>query len=237
MQRYTPRDIIVLVAIAALFLWSFSRSRNQTWEEFALSLLALVVAVTFHECAHATVALLLGDTTAKLLGRVSLNPIRHLDLWGSLTFLFIGFGWGKPVPVNGNNMRGVSPLVGYAISALAGPASNVLLAFLATLPFRFLASDDSLMSDYLFEFAQALVIVNVGLAAFNFLPIPPLDGFSLARLVLPYSASEFLAQYGMFILIGLVFIPQFLGRQFDILSMLMRPLQASILQLVTIGLR
>ena len=237
MQRYTPRDIIVLVAIAALFFWSFSRSRNQSWEEFALQLLALVVAVTFHEFAHAFVALQLGDSTAKLLGRVSLNPMRHLDLWGSLTFLFIGFGWGKPVPVNGSNMRRVNPLVGYAISALAGPASNVLLAFIATLPFRFLTLDDSVTSDLMVEFLRQLIFVNVGLAAFNFLPIPPLDGFSLARLVLPYNVSDFLSQYGMFILIGLVFIPQFLGRQFDVLSMLMRPLQAFIIQLVTFGLR
>ncbi|MCC7371341.1 MAG: site-2 protease family protein [Chloroflexi bacterium] len=237
MQRYTPRDIVVLVAIAALFIWSYSRTRGQTWEEFALSLVALVVAVTFHECAHATVALMLGDPTAKLLGRVSLNPIRHLDLWGSLTFLFIGFGWGKPVPVNGHNMRRVSPLVGYAISALAGPASNVLLAFIATLPLRFVSAQSAFVDPLVFEFLQALLFVNIGLAAFNFLPIPPLDGFSLARLVLPPKVSDFLSQYGMFILIALVFLPQFFGRQFDFLTLVMRPLQSVIFQLVTFGLR
>ena len=88
---------------------------------FGLSIVALVAAVTFHEFAHAFVALRLGDATAKLLGRVSLNPIRHLDLFGSLAFLFFGFGWGKPVPINPYNMRGVSPLVGAAISAHCRP--------------------------------------------------------------------------------------------------------------------
>src|SRR5215217_8582513 len=136
MQRFTPRDIVVLGLIAALFVWSFARSSSRSLEEFAFFLVALVLAVSFHECAHAVVALGLGDSTAKLLGRVSLNPIRHLDLFGSLAFLFVGFGWGKPVPINPYNMRGVSPMVGAAISALAGPASNVLLAFIATIPFR-----------------------------------------------------------------------------------------------------
>src|SRR5262249_3988508 len=136
MQRYTPRDIVVLALVAALLIWSFAHSSSMTPEEFAFFLVAIVIAVTFHECAHATVALALGDATAKLLGRVSLNPIRHLDLFGSLAFLFIHFGWGKPVPINPYNMRGVSPLVGAAISAIAGPVSNVLLAFLVTVPIR-----------------------------------------------------------------------------------------------------
>src|SRR5215207_2562151 len=139
MQRYTPRDIVVLALIAGLFFWSFAQSSSRSLEEFAFFLLALVLAVSFHECAHATVALLLGDSTAKLLGRVSLNPIRHLDLFGSMAFLFIGFGWGKPVPINPYNMRGVSPLVGAAISAIAGPVSNVLFAFLVSIPFRLIA--------------------------------------------------------------------------------------------------
>jgi Zn-dependent protease len=228
--------MVVLALIGGLMIWSLSRSRNQTWEEFLLMIVALVVAVTFHEFAHAFVALMLGDATAKLLGRVSLNPIRHLDLFGSLAFLFVGFGWGKPVPINPNNMRGVSPTVGYAISALAGPASNVLLAFLVTVPLRLglisLRGVDPLVADFI----QTLLVVNISLAAFNFLPIPPLDGFSIARLVLPRNASAFLEQYGMFVLIALIFIPQFLGRQFDLLSMFTNPIRAAIGTLVTAGM-
>jgi Zn-dependent protease len=235
MQRYTPRDIVVLGLVAALLVWSFARSSQRTPEEFAFFLLALVLAVTFHECAHATVALVLGDTTAKLLGRVSLNPIRHLDLFGSLAFLFIGFGWGKPVPINPYNMKSVPPLVGAAISAIAGPASNVLFGFLAVMTFRLLA--DTVGADpYLVEFFRELVMINIALAVFNFLPIPPLDGFSLVRLVLPRYVSAMLEQYGMLILLALVFLPQFLGRQFDILPIVMRPIQNIVQAIVFSGM-
>ena len=236
MQRYTPRDILVLAVIAALFVWYFGRASFGTPENFVIYLLALVAAVTFHECAHAFVALRLGDKTAQLLGRVSLNPIRHLDLFGSLAFLFVGFGWGKPVPINPYNMRGVSPLVGAAISALAGPASNVLLAFLVTVPFRFVALPSGALDPYTLRFIDSLLSVNIALAAFNFLPIPPLDGFSLARLFLPRNVSGWLEQYGMFVLLALVFLPQFFGRQFDFLSMAMRPMQALIRSIVFVGM-
>jgi Zn-dependent protease len=232
--QYSLRDIVVLVAIAGLFIWYYGgRSTGGSPEGFVLRIVALVAAVTFHECAHAFVALRLGDATAKLLGRVSLNPIRHLDLFGSLAFLFIGFGWGKPVPINPYNMRGVTPMVGAAISALAGPASNVLLALLATAPLRMgVLTPGSIELDLV----RALILVNIGLAAFNFLPIPPLDGFSLARLVLPRSISAVLEQYGMFILIALIFLPQFLGSRYDVLDILMDPLQALIAEIVFVGM-
>lgn len=236
MQRYTPRDIIVLVAIGALFVWYFGRTSFGSPDQFIIFLLALIVAVTFHECAHAFVALRLGDATAKMLGRVSLNPIRHLDLFGSLAFLMVGFGWGKPVPINPYNMRGVSPMVGAAISALAGPASNVLLAFLVTIPFRIAAFETGTLDPYLIRFIESLIMVNISLAAFNFLPIPPLDGFSLARLVLPRNVSGWLEQYGMFVLIALVFLPQFLGRQFDVLGMMVGPVRRTIQSIVFFGL-
>jgi Zn-dependent protease len=237
MQRYSTRDIIVLGLIGALVIWYFSQSsRFGSPESFALSIVALIVAITFHEFAHAFVALRLGDSTAKMLGRVSLNPIRHLDLFGSLAFLFVGFGWGKPVPINAGNMRGVSPMVGYAISALAGPASNVLLAFLVTIPFRFDAIPVQSVDPLAIRFVEALISINILLAAFNFLPIPPLDGFSLARLFLPYHVSAWLEQYGMFVLIALVFIPQFLGPQFDLLRMLTTPLRAAISAIVFFGM-
>jgi Zn-dependent protease len=236
MQRYTPRDIVVFALIGALVIWYFGRTSYGSPTAFVITILALVCAVTFHEFSHAFVALQLGDPTAKLLGRVSLNPIRHLDLYGSLAFLFFHFGWGKPVPINPYNMRGVSPLAGAAISALAGPASNVLLAFLVTIPFRLELLPPRDLDPYLGMFLQQLLSVNILLAAFNFLPIPPLDGFSLARLVLPRSVSAVLEQYGMLILIALVFLPQFLGRQFDFLTMVMRPLQALIESIVFAGM-
>src|SRR6266496_3635457 len=110
MGRYSPRDILVLAVIAGLFVWFyFFRGQSVGPEQ--------IVAITVHEFSHAFVALLLGDRTAQMLGRVSLNPIRHLDLYGTLAFIFFHFGWGKPVPINPYNMKRVNPLVGAAITA------------------------------------------------------------------------------------------------------------------------
>jgi Zn-dependent protease len=229
MQRYTPRDILVLALIGVMFVWYYGQRSTGGWESFLLLLVALLPAITFHEFSHAFVAMLLGDRTAHSLGRVSLNPIRHLDLWGSLAFLFFHFGWGKPVPINPNNMKGVSPLVGAAIATLAGPSSNVLLAFFASLPLQLGIVRSASMEG---QFLVALVTINVTLAAFNFLPIPPLDGFSLARLVLPYNVSFLLEQYGMFLLIALIFIPQILGRQYDIITRLTVPIERFIYDLI-----
>jgi len=229
MGRYTPRDILVLAVIAGLFIWYYGGRSFGSPLQFVLVIAALVCAIAFHEFSHAFVALLLGDRTAQMLGRVSINPLRHLDLFGSLAFLLVGFGWGKPVPINPYNMKSVPPLVGAAITALAGPTSNVVLAILATIPFRLdLLTRGSIES----LFFQQLLTVNIALAAFNFIPIPPLDGFSLARLVLPRNVSGWLEQYGMLVLLALVFIPQFLGRQYDILSQIMRPIQAVVQAIV-----
>ena len=129
--QYSVRDIVVLLAIGGLIVWYYGGRSFGSLDRFLIFIAALVVAVTFHECAHAFVALRLGDTTAKLLGRVSLNPIRHLDLFGSLAFLFVGFGWGKPVPINPYNMRGVSPLV---VRLLALSTVRLLPPFTAPRP-------------------------------------------------------------------------------------------------------
>src|SRR3954469_22816664 len=174
MGRYSLRDKLVLGAIAALFVWyyllqgqSFGPQMLTTLQQYVLLGVALIAAVTFHECSHATVALLLGDRTAQMLGRISLNPIRHLDLYGALAFVFFHFGWGKPVPINPYNMKSVPPLVGAAITALAGPTSNVLFAILATIPFRLdlVGGRGSIETVFL----QQLLMVNITLAAFNFI--------------------------------------------------------------------
>jgi len=233
MQRYTPRDLLVLLLIGGLFVWYFGRSSGRTPEQFVVFIVALVLAVTFHEFAHAFVALRLGDATAQREGRVSLNPIRHLDLIGSLSFLFFSFGWGKPVPINPFNMR-TNPAVGAAISALAGPTSNVLFAFLVTVPIRFGLVTGS--GTYEAQFVRELFEVNILLAAFNFVPIPPLDGFSLARLVVPYNVSAWIEQYGMFLLLALVFLPRLIPGVPNLLGMITSPLAAAFVELVTVGL-
>jgi Zn-dependent protease len=240
MGRYSLRDKLILAGIAALFVWyyllrgqTFGPELYATLESYLFLGIALILAVTFHEFSHATVALLLGDRTALMLGRVSLNPLRHLDIYGTLAFVFFHFGWGKPTPINPYNMKSVPPLVGAAITAIAGPASNVLLAIIATIPIRLGVLGGGAIEASLIE---QLLRANILLAAFNFLPIPPLDGFSLARLVLPRNVSAVLEQYGFFILIALIFVPQFLGRQFDFLSMFIRPIQAGIQSIVFAGL-
>ena len=175
-----------------------------TFAYFAVSLLA---GLTIHEAAHAFVADRLGDPTARKLGRVTLNPLAHLDPAGTLMIVFasifgIGIGWGKPVPVNPNNLR-PDAKTGNAIVAAAGPVSNLLLAAVLSLLLA-RGFESEILATVLFY----TVIVNVSLAVFNMLPVPPLDGFSVLLGILPngpaYSLSR-LYQYGPGILLLLVF--------------------------------
>lgn len=175
---------------------------------------ALLVAITIHEFAHAWTADRLGDPTARNLGRVSLNPLLHLDPLGTLMILIAGFGWGKPVPVNPYRLRTTSPAQGMAIVALAGPASNVLLAIVMALPIRMGVVDAGLFSlrgliPTLGGLLTVGILLNVLLAVFNLLPIAPLDGFKIATGVLPprYAMSfARLEPYGPMILLGVILV-------------------------------
>lgn len=151
---------------------------------------SFVLAITVHEFAHAWVAWRLGDPTAAALGRISLDPRRHLDLAGTLFLLFAGFGWGRPVPVNPDNFR--NPAGDNALVAAAGPLSNILLAFAAAFPLNFLAAPDSLAGMGL----ETFMLINISLAVFNLLPVPPLDGGSIIAPFLPDAANDFLQRYG-----------------------------------------
>ncbi|MDQ3099326.1 MAG: site-2 protease family protein [bacterium] len=169
--------------------------------EVIIFLAAIILAVTVHEFAHAWSADELGDPTARLLGRKSLDPRKHLDFWGSIMFLLAGFGWGKPVPVDSFNLRDEAK--DNAIIALAGPVSNLIIAAVAGTIFRFLPSDSGLFGAILYLVGS----VNVSLAVFNLLPIPPLDGSKIYRAVFPQSflpVWQFLDQYGVYILLFLV---------------------------------
>jgi Zn-dependent protease len=144
-------------------------------------LAALVVSISIHEFAHAWAAYELGDSTARRLGRMTLNPIVHFDPIGALMIVFMalggrGIGWGKPVPVNAANLRG-DPRVSMGLTAVAGPFSNLVLATLFAIPLRLGLSMPSLVATFLWT----LVITNVGLAIFNLIPLPPLDGFSVIQ--------------------------------------------------------
>ena len=140
----------------------------------------MLVAITIHEFAHAWAANRLGDRTATALGRLSLNPLRHLDPLGTLMLLTAGIGWGKPVPVNPYNLRN-GPKAGMAVTSLAGPLSNLLLAAALSVPLRlglapFTIWGASALLPSLGELLLTVIIMNIGLAIFNLIPIAPLDG-------------------------------------------------------------
>lgn len=142
-------------------------------------LFALVIGITIHEFSHAWVADALGDPTARYQGRLTLNPVAHFDPLGAMMILYSivtgwGFGWGKPVPVNPRYLR-YGPRVGMALTSVAGPASNLLIAAVVATPFRLGVALPGLLG----QLTLTIVFVNVGLALFNMLPIPPLDGFSV----------------------------------------------------------
>jgi Zn-dependent protease len=183
-----------------------------------LSLLGLVLGVTVHEFSHAWSADMLGDSTARYQGRLTLNPIAHFDPIGGLMILVssltgFGFGWGKPVPINPMRLR-LGPRLGMAITSLAGPFSNIVLATLLGAPLRVTNALPPLVSTILFTVASS----NVALAVFNLLPIPPLDGFGVLRGALgtirarwAYEASSLMDRMvtlGPIIFIAVIFLDQ-----------------------------
>jgi Zn-dependent protease len=231
MQRYSPRDILVLLAIAALFIYYFSPGAFRDPTGLLITVAAIVLAITFHEFSHAFVANALGDPTPKMMGRLTLNPLSHLDPIGTVMLFIARFGWGKPVQFNPYNLR-INPAIGSAAVSFAGPASNVLLAIALTLPLRMGLEPGPLER----EFLRDCIAINVALAAFNLIPIPPLDGFGVLQGILPSSVSrmlEPLRAQGPILLLVLVFLPTFGGP--DVLGMVMRPIMQVLLTVVRGG--
>ncbi len=157
-----------------------------------LAIPVILFSLSFHEYAHAWAANKMGDQTARNFGRLTLNPAKHLDPVGTLCMLFFGFGWAKPVPVNSRNFE--KPKKGMALTAAAGPLSNLLLGFIGMFIFKVVAAviPDTVSStfqynviQYTVEFLYTFITMNVYLAVFNLLPVPPLDGSRLLSIVLP----------------------------------------------------
>ncbi|MBU2482184.1 MAG: site-2 protease family protein [Proteobacteria bacterium] len=171
---------------------------------FILIAIPLLYAIIFHELAHGWVAYRMGDPTAKMLGRLSLNPLKHLDPVGTLMLFVFGFGWAKPVPVNFAQLR--DKKTGMILVSSAGIIANMLLAFIAIFIDRLLALPQSSMPALLlYYFAQ----INIILAAFNLIPIPPLDGSKILMGFAPPKIQNMLfrfEQYGFIIVIGLLFL-------------------------------
>jgi len=173
-----------------------------TLEKILILIPVVLIAITFHELAHGWAAYRLGDPTPKAQGRLTLNPISHLDPLGALLLLVAGFGWAKPVQVNPNYFRG-DRHKGMMLVALAGPLANILIAFIGALLFSYLGSYGS----YGYAFFSNLVMINIYLAAFNLLPVPPLDGSKILAGLLPKSQVNLLHSlegYGPLILMLLI---------------------------------
>lgn len=206
-------------------------------EELVYYAFALLVAITVHEAAHAWMAYKLGDYTAKYAGRVTLNPLAHLDPIGTIMIFLAHFGWGKPVPYNPNNLK--NPKEGSALIAIAGPVANLLTAMILSIPLQHFGFTE-ILGENLGNFVKNTVFVtvylNVGLMVFNILPIAPLDGSKLIGAFIPdkyYSQYQEYLRMGPYILIGLILLQNF---GINILGKIIMPLidrVFSIIELVT----
>ncbi len=167
----------------------------------------IFVLLPIHEIAHAFTAVKLGDNTPRWHGRLRFNPLAHLDLWGSLLLVLFGFGYAKPVPVNPRNFA--NPKRDMALTALAGPLSNILLALAALLLFRMIQLANFI---YIVEICAGIMLVDViasvslSLAVFNLLPVPPLDGSRIFAAILPARWSFYMNQYQQYFTIGVMFL-------------------------------
>lgn len=217
MYFYLKYSIIILI------LFGRRRFVNKTYicmldntrvTEMLIHALILFTAFPIHECAHAFAAHLMGDDTAKNQGRMTINPIKHLDLWGTILMLFAGFGWAKPVPINPNNFK--NRKLGMALSSLAGPVSNLILAYISTISYKLtfiVLGQFSATVEFVDVFATIFlygIYLNVGLAVFNLLPVPPLDGSRIFTLIFPERTYFKIMKYEN-IIFGVLFIAVWLG--------------------------
>ena len=189
----------------------------------------MVVGITVHEFAHAWVANKFGDPTAKMEGRVSLNPLAHLDPVGTIMFLIIGFGWGKPVPTNPHYLRHRQDELKVAI---AGIVANLLVATLLAIPLRIAMLKGIIIdSEPLLAFLKKIVEINVLLAAFNILPIPPLDGSHFIEYFLDNEGRYNFQRIGQYVFIGIIMLGFLSG--YSLISLIMEPIMRVMLFFVS----
>ena len=206
-------------------------SGNFTLQNIIAQILAVLVIIflilPFHEWAHAFTASLLGDKGIKQRGRLSLNPLSHIDPMGALCMILFGFGWAKPVPVDSRYFK--NPKIGMAITALMGPVANLVAAFAGLLIYYVLYAAfpqfmySNAVGQFIAVFMTFYITVNVNLAVFNLLPIPPLDGSKILFTFLPDRAVEFCYRYQMFFFIAIFALISF-GPLSGLLSFLSRNL-------------
>lgn len=189
---------VIYVLLIILAVWSLFSMGVAGWISLLITLPAVIVAITFHEFAHAYAADKLGDTTPRAQGRLTLNPTSHLDFFGFILMMFTHIGWGKPVQINPNNFNS-NKSRGFCetMVSLAGPLMNYILAILGTVAYYalYIWAESFLKTNIgyiILMFLQTLISVNIGLGTFNLIPLPPLDGEKIFRHLLPYRVQEWL---------------------------------------------
>ena len=232
MRRMPGGSFIFIIFLALMAFNSFQSGRFADPGQWLISVLlilpAIVVGVTFHEFMHAYSAFKLGDQTPKAQGRVTLNPLKHLDPVGLIVLIFIGFGWGRPVQVNPYAFKGNRRLAGLIV-AVAGVLMNLFLAFcfsavLVIIDLQYHGSFSSAPLYVFYVIVLQIVRINLILMLFNLLPVPPLDGFGIITEIFDLRKYQWYPQLysnGMFILLILIIVPRIMG--FDLLGKLLSP--------------
>lgn len=200
MFGYNINKKVIYIILGILVAWSFASMSMGAWRQLLLTLPAVIIAITFHEFAHAFAADRLGDTTPRNQGRLTLNPLSHLDPFGFLLLMFAHIGWGKPVQINPNNFNSNKSL-GFCESmvSLAGPLMNFFIATVCTVAYALIMTFGGAFwatqtGDILVDLIAITISINIGLGVFNLIPLPPLDGEKIFRNFLPYRAKQWLTQ-------------------------------------------
>ena len=212
MFRFDKRILYVLIGIYVFMNIANRLTNTASIIGLLVSLPAILVAITFHEYAHAFAADKLGDNTPRSQGRLTLNPLSHIDLVGFAFLIVAGFGWGKPVQINPRNFnRDISMTKAEAIVSFAGPLMNFLLAIISTVVLAALAKFDVLsnissatITTIIVVFLESMITINIGLGVFNLIPIPPLDGSKILVHFLPNKARVWYEQNQYFLYILLI---------------------------------
>lgn len=205
---------VIYIVLAILVIISFASMSKLEWINLLITLPAVIIAITFHEFAHAYAADKLGDTTPRNQGRLTLNPISHIDPFGFILLMFAHIGWGKPVQINPNNFNSNKSLsFCESMVALAGPLMNFFIAIICTIAYVLISNFGGAF--FLTNIGVIIVLlirvtisVNIGLGVFNLVPLPPLDGEKIFRNLLPYKAQEWLTRnyYTMYTIFMILWI-------------------------------